>query len=44
MNPQAEHEKRQIIRWLEATMATTIGRRYRIDLDEGAGPLVSDAG
>jgi predicted component of type VI protein secretion system len=33
MNPQAEHERRQIIRWLDATMATTIGRRYRIDLE-----------
>jgi hypothetical protein len=33
MNPQAEYERRQIIRWLEATMATTIGRRYRIDFE-----------
>jgi len=33
MNPQAEHERRQIIRWLDATMATNIGRRYRIDFE-----------
>jgi hypothetical protein len=33
MNPQAEYERRQIVRWFDATMATTIGRRYRIDLE-----------
>jgi hypothetical protein len=32
-NPHVEHERRQIIRWLEATTATTIGRRYRIDFE-----------
>jgi hypothetical protein len=32
-NPHVECEKRQVIRWLEAEMATTIGRRYQIKLD-----------
>ena len=33
MKPEAEGEKRQIIRSLEATVATTFGRRYQIDFE-----------
>jgi hypothetical protein len=29
----AEHDKRQVIRWLRAEMARGAGRRYRIDLE-----------
>ena len=29
----AEHDKRQVIRWLRAEMARGAGRQYRIDLE-----------
>jgi hypothetical protein len=33
-----EHEKLQIIRWLEAEIATTLSRRYQSSGDQDAEP------